>query len=177
MRSKPLAIVDAWNLIYGVPQFRTRLADNPDRARKELTRWAAAWLGTRRDLAGFWIVFDGGVATADAQTAVGVCVLNSGPHEKADARILRLVRGHVRTRRLIVVSDDRALTTHCRALGAETQSVHAFFALSPWTAQRRPFPADTGGDAKTDLSPAQRKAIDDELRRHYGLPEDTARDA
>jgi predicted RNA-binding protein with PIN domain len=170
--SKPIVILDAWNVIHRVPRLRRHRAGGPEGVRKALVSFCAEWLSKRRDMGQFWIVFDGGAPAYDDEPVPRVRVIHSGPSLKADDTIVMLVERHVRDLRLIVVSDDNEVAGRCRQLGAETRATGEFIdTLEP----AAPLPARHGrpgqaeSDAKNALSPAQEKAINEELKKAWGI--------
>ncbi|MDI6773947.1 MAG: NYN domain-containing protein [Verrucomicrobiota bacterium] len=171
MEKKPIVIIDAWNTIRGVPRLRQAMTGGLEAARQAVVRFAAAWLARRGDVGQFWLVFDGGAPAYDAEPAAGIRVIHSGADLKADDRIVQLVERHIRDHALVIVSDDREVIDRCRQLGADSQSTAEFFGIPEDT--RRPAAARRGGrgkaDAKNMLSPAEEKAINDELKKVWGI--------
>jgi hypothetical protein len=172
MKDKLIVILDAWNLIHRVPRLRPSRAGGPESARRALVGFCAEWLSRRRDVGQFWLVFDGGAPAYDDEPAAGIRVIHSGAGVTADDAIVRLVERHIRERRLVVVSDDNEVTGRCAQLGAETRATAGFVGTlePPKSRPARRGPAGRGeSDAKNGLSPAEERAINDDLRKAWGI--------
>lgn len=173
---KTVMIVDGYNVIHRVPVLRERLPDGLEAARRGLIQYCTEWMTRRRDVYLFFVVFDGDTSVhgSDIGGAPGVRMIFTRSGESADDRILQLVQERESISRCVVVSDDLYVTRGSKGQATETEIMTAnqFLAVL-----RETIPDDNSaggrpsatGDDKGVLTPAQTKAINDELKRAWGL--------
>ena len=161
-----IALVDGYNVIMRHHIWRGIFKRNQDQARSALLSYCAEWKVRRGDIYDFIVIFDGGPATRGNMMphAPHVRALFTRGGETADDHIIAMLRQGAYGGNHVVVSDDREVAGKARALGAEVVSVNAFCARL-----RRPAQHDYPEDDKNDLSPQERKAINDELRQAFGI--------
>ncbi len=170
---KTVMIVDGYNVIHRVPVLRDRLPDGLEAARRGLIQYCTEWMTRRRDVYLFFVVFDGDstVHGEDVGGAPGVRMIFTRSGESADDRILQLVQERESISRCIVVSDDLYVTRGSKGQATEIMTANQFLAVLRETVpgdETRGGPSPAGND-KSGLTPAQTKAINDELMRAWGL--------
>jgi predicted RNA-binding protein with PIN domain len=160
-----IVIVDGYNVVHRVPAFRQHLDRGLRSAREALVRYCREWVGRRGDVRQFWVVFDGdsSVLGEGGQPASGVRIMYSESRETADEYIMGLVDEVGRYSRFVVVSDDRRVVEGAKARGASVMSAADLYETL-W----RPDASDDE-TADKNLSPSDRKAIDDSLKRAWGI--------
>lgn len=167
-----LVILDGYNVIHRHPRLRQTLGQSLAQARQALAVRLAGWRANRRDIACLMIVFDGNPDAAplgrEADSAPGgVQLLYTGRGEKADERIVAIVREWSRRYRCSVITDDREVAGRAKALGAEILPVRDFFPDTQTKSRR-------GGNAEDpDLTdkpdPAACREIDAYMRRAFNI--------
>lgn len=164
-----IIILDAYNVVHRVPEFKKCLDVSLERGRKVLVSFCKEWLSVRRDVEQFWLVFDGqGMPGGEgAQGGRGVRVMYSAGGETADERILHLIEEVGRYSSFVVVSDDAAVARGARVLNAETMSVMSFYGTL--RKGRRQRGSESEGSADKDLSPEEKHSITESLKREWGL--------
>jgi len=161
-------IVDGYNVIHRVPRFCGLMDTSLESARKALLQYCAEWITMRNDVWQFCVVFDGDSSVADSygQTARGVRALYSRGKEAADDKILAIIGQRGKSCRYVVVTDDNRVLAGAKERNAETMSSLVF--ASVLGQQRRGMRGDMSGRDK-ELSPRVRKAINDELKKVWGI--------
>ena len=164
---KTIMVIDGYNVIHKVPAWESLLNDDDlEGARRSLMAFCAAWMASRRDIWMFYVVFDGDprVLPQTGNYARGVRQIFTGSGEKADDRIVDIVRERESDCRIIVVTEDRQVMRQSRAFGAELLNVSAFYSTTASSRQRKRHSGEVEED-KNCLTPNQKKMINDELRR------------
>jgi len=127
-----MILVDAHNLLHQHPELGPLLRRDVEAARHALERR----LGSRDDIILFYDGGPGGIA--DSRRRGGIRIDFSGPGE-ADDRILAWLRAN--QGRHVVVSDDRALASRARTLGATIAPTRGFLVhADPSEATAKPEP-------------------------------------
>lgn len=167
-----VVIVDGYNVIHRVPEFRSRLDDSLEQGREAILSYCANWMAERRDVAQFYLVFDGSSLAGGPmpdRVSSSLQVVFTRSKELADDRILDLVRAEHAPREVTVVSDDRYVSGSARALGAQIMSAAEFHSIR---SRKRPRTSIGSGDtcAKTGLSPADIGRINADLLRELNIP-------
>jgi predicted RNA-binding protein with PIN domain len=168
---KTVMILDGYNVIHRVPALRTRLTDGLEAARSALIQYCTEWMDRRRDVWLFFVVFDGDSAThcQEMGGAPGVRQVFTKTGESADDRIIHIVEERESFSRCVVVSDDLYVTRGAKGTATEIMTAAQFFAVLREDGRGdegkgTPAPADKSG-----ITPAQAKAIHDELMRTWVL--------
>ncbi len=170
---KTVYIVDGYNVVHRVAALRECLSAGPAAGRRALLAYCSEWMTRRRDVWLFYVVFDGdsSVHPAEEGAAPGVRAVYTETGETADRRVLALAAERAQDAHCVVVSDDREVVSKAREERASAMSASAFFAVL------RP-ERGRGGEAaddKTELSPQQKKAINDELLAAWTRPDSRTR--
>ena len=160
-------MVDGYNAIRRVPEWNRIFTRDMGLARNALVRYCGEWRARHRDFREVIVVFDGDSSVPPQPRAArpGVRVVFTRTGEEADQRILALIQQARSVDRIVVVSDDAEIARGARVHGAEAISVQEFGTAS---GPRRDRPGRATED-KTRLSGAQKKEINDMLKRAYGL--------
>ncbi len=159
-------VLDGYNVLHRTPAFRAHFARGLQAAREALVRFCAEWIATRRDVAQFWIVFDGAETGSGLGegAALGVRVVYSVAGESADERIVSLVEELGRFRACTVVSDDREVIRKAGVLGAAVMAV-GVFARIPKGRRGRVRKNGDGAEKETALPEHVRRQITESLKR------------
>ena len=156
-------IVDGYNAIHKIPALSGKMERSLREARSALTRLAGEYC--RRKLGGtdkYYVVFDG-------REEYDSPLHPSPPHQvfahrqKADHKIIDLLRKLSPRYRITVVSDDNFVNNNARALKAGVIGIAAFSA-----ALKKKPPARKAGDSKK-ISPEAAEEINQELKKHWNL--------
>lgn len=163
-----LLILDAYNVIHRIPELRLLLARSLAQGREGLLRMCGDWMRHRNDFTRTIVVFDGDSSVVGGQgTGVsGVEAIYTGSSETADDRILSIVGSKAKGSECVVVSNDAYVMRHACALGSEAMSVDDFHATFRQSRERVRVRAEGG---KADLTPGQAQAINEELKRVWGI--------
>jgi predicted RNA-binding protein with PIN domain len=168
---KTVMIVDGYNVIHRVPALRARLEDGLEAARRTLIQYCSEWMDRRRDVWLFFLVFDGDTEVHGQEMggAPSVRQIFTQTGEAADDRILHIVEERESFSRCVVVSDDLYVTRGAKGAATEIMTASQFFAVLREDGRGEggkltPAPADKSG-----ITPAQAKAIHDELMRTWVL--------
>ena len=167
MRQGQTVIVDGYNVIHQSSRLRPLLDRNLESARNGLIVQCSAWLSGKRHVRELVIVFDGDSAAApySSPPVSHVKVLYSRTGEKADDRILSLLKACPEAGECVIVSEDNDITQPAKQLGACVLSAREFLESPP----RHQKQGQVSDDAKTGLSPADVKSLNDDLRREWGI--------
>lgn len=168
-QKKRIMIVDGYNVIHLAPEFETRLRKSLEDRRISLINFCTSWLGNRKDVSEFIIVFDGDSSVlgdrAQSRSRARVIYTNTG--ESADSRIIALVGEYADTCDCTVVSDDHEVARETRASGGAVMAVGEFARML--TRRRRGADSLSAGTSKTGLSPATEREINERLKREWGI--------
>ena len=164
-----IVIVDGYNIIHGVPALAAFLSKGLEQARQALVRRCAGLMSRRHDVWRYCLVFDGDstVRGMDHMAAAGVEMIFTRSGETADDRILAILDQRIADCDCTVVSNDVFVKSQSRLRKATIVSAAAFAGMS--TAGGRETSLSPDSDPKNRLSAAARHAIDEELRREWGV--------
>ena len=168
MKRRRIFILDAYNVIYRVPELSRFARESLEKGRDGLIRLCGDWMRYRGDVWRFYVVFDGdsSVVGARGSGAYGVVTMYTRSAETADDRILAVVRERQNDCDCVVVSNDNYVIQHARALNAEVMPVDTFTSTLAQTRERIQAGVQEG---KSHLTPAQEKRINDELKQVWGI--------
>jgi predicted RNA-binding protein with PIN domain len=171
MRKKKIILLDGYNVIRRIPQLQRQDARSLDAGREMLGRLCVDWKSRKPEISELIIVFDGDSAVDGLpgyQKGAGVRIVFTETGEKADSRILAMVRQSVPAIECTVVSDDGEVARGSKLLGAKTISVSMFQDILTARArlEGRKDPRD---DRKSALSPTEEREITDSLRKEWGI--------
>jgi len=160
-------VLDGYNVIYAVPECKRKLDQSLEAAREYLIHCCAGYTESRKDLSIF-IVFDGKSDFWDMPIPGKnqVKVIFTQNNEKADDRILEMLRDTKFKGEVTVVSRDNYVYNHSRAFCAKVISPEEFFA--GLTKKRDSVKSNAPGDSKS-LPPGSAKEITEEYKRHLGI--------
>lgn len=166
---KRIAIIDGYNVIHRVAEFRKRLDTSLASARQGLVEYCVRWMSTRGDFTEFWIVFDGdsSVMPWSREGGRGVRVIFTNTKEDADDRILALIREGVKGEEYVVISSDNYVSGNAKAHGARVLPVSEFFGTLTHRNKRSIRMA--GAHDSDGLSPVQERQINESLKKEWGL--------
>ena len=164
-----IIILDAYNVIHRVPEFKKSLGISLERGRQVLVSFCKEWLSVRRDVEQFWLVFDGQghPGGEGGQGGRGIRIMYSAGGETADDRILHLMEEVGRYDSFVVVSDDAAVARGARVRNAQIMSVASFHATLRSGKRRKG--SRSAGHPEKDLSPKESRAITESLKREWGI--------
>ena len=158
-------VLDGYNVIHALPELARHLDRSLEAAREALVALCRDYRARRGDIERLYVVFDGDHASGrwPKTERGGVTVLFTERPEKADERILSLIRAQGGRARFLVVSNDNEIFNNARALGARAISAQEFSGrLRPSSARRSKPPAAD----KPPLSPHAARRITEEYRKH-----------
>ena len=169
MKRKRIMVVDGYNVIHRVPDFKRHLARGLAPARDALMRYCGGWMTKRKDIGAIYVVFDGdsSVQGVTHGTVRGVSAVFTRTGEEADSRILDIIKGGRPGAEYIVVSDDGYVSLTSRRFMASSMSVSEFHGPPSAGRARKRQEADEG--EKASLSPGEEKDILEELKREWGV--------
>jgi predicted RNA-binding protein with PIN domain len=168
-------ILDGYNVIKSVPEFRRSLDGGLEAGRQVLGAFCSEWILKRRDVDEFCIVFDGdsSVAMSDVRPGPRVGTLYTATGESADDRIVRLLHNHANPAALTVVTADRELAARAAGVGAAVLDPLSFYRRGrPSDSRGRsgsagPHPSPPAEPGHKGLSVAEEKRITEELMREW----------
>lgn len=124
-------LIDGYNLIHQVPQFRARLDTDFEAAREALIAFVGHFSGSTHSPC--VLVFDGRGSAAQAQPREAhlpyLDIVFASEKHSADTVIERMVYRSERRRECVVVSGDRGIRDLCFAMGALVMGPPNFIAL------------------------------------------------
>jgi predicted RNA-binding protein with PIN domain len=169
---KKVIIVDGYNAIHRSKQLARLLDRSLEAAREGLVVYCAEWRAKRGDVEQFTVVFDGNSSVVGGRILgrPGIKVVYTATGETADERILQIIRPIRDHHRYIVVSDDNDVSGSARAMKMEAMPVARF--AGTLRSGPRTMRGETDGDDKS-LAPAQRDEINRDLRRAWGIENQT----
>ncbi len=136
----PGFIIDGYNLIYQVPDLAGLVEQNLEQARDSLVTRLAGFRGRKRIRV--VLVFDGDSASGQPGRlrSRGVEIVFSRTPEKADERIVKMVRALKHPKAWTMVSSDRWIVDQCRSYGVKTVRSEEFARLlaSPGRTETQP---------------------------------------
>ncbi|MCE9614771.1 MAG: NYN domain-containing protein [Lentisphaerae bacterium] len=162
-------LVDGYNVIRRTPRWHDLFRRDMAAARKVLIQHCSTLKTSRRDITEILVFFDGDSSVAAHPTphVPGVRIVFTSTGVEADERIVEATRSGA-PHGTVVVSDDTEVVGRCRDLGAGHMSVADFqhgATQGPHGARARP----QQDNDKNGLTPAERREIDDEMRRTLGI--------
>jgi len=159
-------LVDGYNAIRRTARWNELFQRDPAAARAALLAHCAAWKAQQRGIRELAVFFDGDstVAAADLPRPAGVRVVFTPSGTEADEAVIAALRQGA-ARSAAVVSDDREVARRARQLGAGVISAAEFAA----SGAAPPPPAPPTAAGKNGLTPEQRRQIDADLRRAWGV--------
>jgi predicted RNA-binding protein with PIN domain len=171
MRKNRIILLDGYNVIRRIPQLQRQDKRSLDAGREMLARLCVDWKSRKPEISQLIIVFDGD-SSVDAlpgyQRGPGVKIVFTETGEKADSRILAIVRQSVPAAECTVVSDDGEVARGSKFLGAKAMSVSKFHDML--TARGKSSAQKTPPDAaKSSLSPTQEREITESLKKEWGI--------
>lgn len=162
-------LIDGYNVIRRTPRWNELFHRDMATARNALVGHCAGLKARHRGIDGIVIFFEGdsSVSPLRSHRPHGIRVVFTPSGVEADDRIIREVRNGTPAD-TVVVSDDREVAGRCRALGA-TILPAARLAQGTLTSPRKPGRRPGSGSGKADLTPDQKREINDELREMFGI--------
>ena len=155
-------ILDGYNVIHQVPELAGQLDGGPERARKALAGFLLAWKGTSKYRGGICVVFDGKRGRYGAGTVHGgIRCVYTGTEQKADDRIVSMIKKAQVPAKITVISNDNYIANHCRVYGAKIKPVQFLLQGQGSKAKRR--------RSEKEIDPATAKDINDFLKGEWGL--------
>jgi len=165
-----ILILDGYNVIYAVPEFRRALDRSLEASRRVLLHHCRVFAVRRSFIKSIWVVFDGDErkAPGGASSSGNVREIYTTSMEEADQRIIRLVHDDRGRSRLVIVSNDTFVFNNARALGAGMMSVKEFMDFSTLRPSGRAKPQGGRGeeDGKPSIGRRRAREITEEYRRH-----------
>ena len=114
--------IDAYNVLHKMPRLAKLLKSDADAARRNLVQRITAAYASKGDIV---IVFDGHGEQIASGRRIRVMFAESG---NADRWIRMRLEKDTRVRNAVVVSSDREVMRHAKAMGAQVQSAEEFIA-------------------------------------------------
>ena len=165
--SSKILLVDGYNVINRVPEFKASLDGGLENARNRLALQISTWSQTHPAFECV-IVFDGDPQYADSrdQNPAGIRCIFSQTSHGGDEEIIQFVKNfRGRTSDITVVSDDNKVRNNCLAHGASVQpSSYIMTKKLRNTGGRREPSADGRG-----MDQRAAAKINKELRKKFGL--------
>ncbi len=166
---RQVMVLDGYNVLHRLPRWKRQMEQSLEQGREALLGYCRRWMGSRRDVWLFCVVFDGDSAVVGGQSAggAGIRVFFSRSGQTADDRLLHIIEEFGPAFAYTVVSDDRYVQEKARLLGADIVSCRAFAtkldvvgAVQRRTQQRM--------EEEQKVSPSEAAQITAELRRLWG---------
>ena len=132
-------ILDGYNVIHETPELALRLKDSLEAARKALAFHVSDWR-RKYSSADVCIVFDGKDTEGINHSSIRLCGIEcifTKTDEKADERIISMVRKSEDPRSIVVISGDNNVRNNCRAHKARVEYSTFLMAKNKKTSPRR----------------------------------------
>jgi predicted RNA-binding protein with PIN domain len=111
-------LIDGWNLCWKIPELRTLIPENLEKARTLLNSKIKSYFASKKTI--FKIVYDGKTGTSYLNGYVrGIDVRFSKKPETADHLLVSFLAKQKNPREWTIITSDRSLREHATSLGAE----------------------------------------------------------
>jgi len=126
-----ILIIDAYNVIYAMPELEELLNESLEAARIGLVRMLIELKEGRGDIERITVVFDGREEHADEEASVapGIMAVYTHTHKEADRKIIEIIEDSPNPAEITVISNDNYLYNNVRAHGARVKSVQQFSSM------------------------------------------------
>ncbi|MFC1498178.1 NYN domain-containing protein [Verrucomicrobiota bacterium] len=164
MNNKKIVLIDGYNAIHKIPELEEIVDKNLKQAREGLKRYCSRWLSSRKDVSEFIIVFDGRsqFSGMGSMSEKNIRVIFTEDGETADERIINIIQAYGGSRRYIAVSNDNFVKRGASLEGAQIMSVREFLnSFKKGVISKK-------NTLEEELTPAQKKTINDELMKEWG---------